>query len=46
MLQLQVGGWRETLFLQLSRPQANQGRNAKKKVAESAQDYNGKGVLF
>jgi hypothetical protein len=26
--------------------QARQGRDAKEKVAESAQDYNGNGVLF
>jgi hypothetical protein len=46
MLSLQVGGRRGTSSLQLSRVQARQGRDAKEKVAESAQDYNGKDVLF
>jgi hypothetical protein len=46
MLQLQDGGRRGTSSLQLSRLQARQGRGAKEKVAESAQDYNRKGVLF
>jgi hypothetical protein len=30
----------------MNRLQARQGQDAKEKVAESAQDYNGKGVLF
>jgi hypothetical protein len=46
MLQLQVGGRRGTSSLQLSRLQPRQGRDAEEKVAGSAQDYNGKGVLF
>jgi hypothetical protein len=46
MLQLQVDGRRGTSSLQLSRLQAGQGKDAKEKVAESAQDYIGKGVLF
>jgi hypothetical protein len=46
MLKLQVGGWRGTPSLQLSRLQARQDTDAKEKVAETAQDYNGKGVLF
>jgi hypothetical protein len=46
ILQLQIGGQRGTSYLQLSRLQAHQGRDAKEKVSESAQDYNGKGVLF
>jgi hypothetical protein len=46
MLQLQVGGQRGTSSLQLSRLQARQGRDSKEKIAESAQDYNGKCVLF
>jgi hypothetical protein len=45
MLQLQVGGQRENSSLQLSRLQARQGRDAKGKVAESAQDYNWMGIL-
>jgi hypothetical protein len=36
MLQLQVGGWRGTSSLQLSRLRARQGRQAKEKVGESA----------
>jgi hypothetical protein len=32
--------------LQLLKLQAHQGRDVKKKVTESAQDYNGKGVLL
>jgi hypothetical protein len=35
-----------TSSLQLLRLQARQGRDANEKVAESAQDYNGNGVLF
>jgi hypothetical protein len=46
ILQLQIGGQRGTSYLQLSRLQARQGRDAKEKVSESARDYNGKGVLF
>jgi hypothetical protein len=46
MLQLQVGGRTGTSFLQLSRLQECQGTDAKEKVAEDAQDYNGEGVLF
>jgi hypothetical protein len=46
MLQLEVGEWKETSSLQLSKLQVCQGRYAKKKVTESAQDYNGKGPLF
>jgi hypothetical protein len=36
----------EPQSLQLSRLKARQGRDAKEKVVERAQDYNGKGVLF
>jgi hypothetical protein len=46
MLQLQVGGQRGTSSPQESRLQAHRGRDMKKKVAESAQNYNRKGVLF
>jgi hypothetical protein len=46
MLQLKVGERRGTASLQLSRLQSRQGRDAKEKVAESAQNYNGKSVLF
>jgi hypothetical protein len=46
MLQLQVGGQRGTSSLQLSRLQVCQGRDEKEKVAESTQNYDGKGVLF
>jgi hypothetical protein len=46
MPQLQVGGWRGTSSPQLLRLQACQGNNAKEKLAESTQDYNGKGVLL
>jgi hypothetical protein len=46
MLQLQVGGRRETSSLQLLKLQAHQGRDVKEEVAESAQDYNRKGILF
>jgi hypothetical protein len=46
MLQLQVGGWRGTSSLQLVRLQACQGNGAKENLAESAQDYNRKGVLL
>jgi hypothetical protein len=46
MLQLQVGGRRGTSSIQLSRLQPRPGRDAKEKVAESAQDYIGKGDSF
>jgi hypothetical protein len=46
MLQLQVCGRRGTSYLELSRLQAHQGRDAKEKVTEYAKDYNGKGILF
>jgi hypothetical protein len=46
MLQVQVGVRRWTSSLQLSRLQVRQGRDAKEKVAESAQVYNGRDVLF
>jgi hypothetical protein len=46
MLQLQAGGRRGTSPLQLSSLQARQETGAKEKVADSAQNYNGKDVLF
>jgi succinylarginine dihydrolase len=46
MLQLQVDGRRETSSIELSRLQARQGREAKEEVAERAQSYNGKGLLY
>jgi hypothetical protein len=38
--------WTERNLIQLSRFQVRQGRLAKEKVAERAQDYNGKDILF
>jgi hypothetical protein len=45
MLQLPVGGRRETPSRQLSGLQTHEG-DVEKEVAEDIQDYNGKGVLF
>jgi hypothetical protein len=46
MLQLQICGWSGTSFLHISRLQVCQGRDAKENVADCAQDYDGKDVLF
>jgi hypothetical protein len=45
MLQLQVGGRRETSSLQISRLQARQGREAKQRVEKNVQDCSGNGSL-
>jgi hypothetical protein len=41
-----TSGWKGNSSLQLPRLQARQGKDAKEEVADSAQDYNGKDVLF
>jgi hypothetical protein len=43
---LKVGERRGTSFLQISRLQARQERDAAEKVAESAKDFNWKGIIF
>jgi hypothetical protein len=46
MLELPVGGGRESPSGQLSRLQTRQGGAAEEEITENTQDYNGKGVIL